>query len=111
MARHEGGRGLWAYLKRRPHERTAWREHAARPVFEAGAASPVRVRGEADRVALPAWQDPDAGAVSPFREEAPALDVELRPGARPLVAPHDSRSQEYRPNRNRQEIWPNGQIS
>jgi len=86
----EDGARAWAYLKRSPDYRAAWAEHAARPAFEAGAAFPVRVQGETDRAALRfamlAWQDPDAGAISPFWEEAPMLAAELLPGGRPLAA-------------------------
>ncbi|MDE2691721.1 MAG: hypothetical protein OXI49_14495 [Acidobacteriota bacterium] len=60
MAAGDGARA-WAYLRRNPDYRAAWAEHAARPVFEDGAAFPVRVLGAADRAArrfaLLAWQD------------------------------------------------------
>ena len=89
MAAGDGARA-WAYLRRNPDYRAAWAEHAARPVFEDGAAFPVRVLGAADRAArrfaLLAWQDPDAAAISPFWEEAPMLEAELLPGSRPLAA-------------------------
>ena len=67
----------------------AWAEHAARPAFEDGPPFPVRVQGEADRAALRfamlAWQD--AGAISPFREEAPMLEAELLRGPALGAAP------------------------
>ena len=91
MGAGDGARA-WAYLRRNPDYRSAWAEHAARPAFEDGAPFPVRVRGEADRaarrLALPAWQDRDAGgAVSPFFAEAPTPEAELPPGARPPAVP------------------------
>ena len=82
----DGGPRAWAFLRRNPVYRVAWRGALERPVFEA-APFPVRIQSKADRQGLTwgllAWEDshrPD-GPASPFWAEAPMLEGKWARGA------------------------------
>ena len=89
MAR-DGGARAWAFLRRNPAYREAWRAAFEAPVPEA-AAFPVRIQSMADRRALGwgllAWENPHRtdGPASPFWAEAPMLDGEWATGAPSLL--------------------------
>ena len=87
----DGGPRAWAFLRRNPVYRAAWREVAERTVLEA-APFPVRIQSRADREArewgLLAWEDPHRtdGPACPFWAEAPMLEGEWGPEAPSLAA-------------------------
>ena len=80
----------WALLRLDGDYRAAWNEHAARPRYEEGAPSPLRIRCDADRIAerdwsLLAWENPDGDALSAFFADAPMLEGEGSAAAMPLL--------------------------
>ena len=90
MAR-DGGPRAWAFLRRNPAYRAAWRAVDDAPVLEA-APFPVRIRSKADGHAgawgLLAWKGPDrTGGVpsSPFWAQAPMLQGTWASAAPPLA--------------------------
>ena len=87
----DGGPRAWAFLRRNPVYRAAWRAVFDDPEFEA-APFPVRIQSMADRHAL-AWgllarENPHRtdGSPSPFWAEAPMLEGEWGTGPRSLAA-------------------------
>ena len=86
------GEDTWAFLRRHPDYRAAWREHAAGPELEA-APFPVRVQSNADLAAaapwsLLAWEDPGAvedGLAWPFWDGVPMLEAIVSRRAAPLL--------------------------
>ncbi|WP_428102891.1 DNA -binding domain-containing protein [Candidatus Rariloculus sp.] len=89
MGSYGGPRG-WAFLRRNPAYRAAWRARFGNPEFEAGT-FPVRIQSKADRRVLEwgllAREDPHGtdGPASPFWAEAPMLDGEWATGPPSLL--------------------------
>ena len=81
----DGGPRAWAFLRRNPAYRAAYRRVFERREAEP-APFPVRIQSRADREArawgLLAWEDPDGpdGPVSPFWAEAPMPECEWGAG-------------------------------
>ena len=86
----DGGPRAWAFLRRNPVYRAAWREAHESPRYES-APFPLRIRSAVDRHArawgLLAWEDPDGanGPLSPYWVEAPMLEAEWMKGPPPLA--------------------------
>ena len=83
---------VWRLLRSLRTYRAAFEAHAEAPVFEDGAAFPVRVQSEADLSArepwqIEAWENPFArdGPASPFLAGEPMLEGEGSSRASPLV--------------------------
>ena len=85
------GAETWAFLRRHPGYRAAWREHTAAPEFEA-APFPVRVQSRDDLAAagpwsLLAWENPgtvEDGSAWPFWDGLPMLEAIVSRRAPPL---------------------------
>ena len=81
----DGGPRAWAFLRRNPEYRAAWRKAFVRPIYEA-APFQVRIQSRADKQALAwgllAWENPEVmdGPVSPFWAEAPMIEAEWGTG-------------------------------
>ena len=88
----EGDTPAWRVLRGLLAYQAAWKSRAEAPLFEEGAAFPVRIQSDADLAArepwrIEAWENPFArdGPASPFLAGEAMLEAEGSPTAQPLL--------------------------